>query len=78
MRFTLAVAVSALALIADSVNALPAKKTETPASSLDKLVKLMPKSALPAPDGLQLKYVVLGVGTQVITFYETDVQHLVY
>ncbi|KAL1597533.1 hypothetical protein SLS59_007230 [Nothophoma quercina] len=66
MRFTLSAAVSALAFFAFSVNALPAKRTQsyTPASNLDKLAKLMPKSALPAPDGLQLKYVLLGIGTQ--------------
>ena len=66
MRFTLSATVSALALLAGSANALPAKQTQayTPASNLDKLAKLMPKSALPTPDGLQLKYVVLGIGTQ--------------
>lgn len=32
--------------------------------SLDRLSAMMPKSALPAPDGLQLKAVVLGIGTQ--------------
>ena len=66
MRFTLSATVSALALLASSVNALPAKQTQTytPASNLDRLAKLMPKSALPAPDGLQLKYVLLGIGTQ--------------
>lgn len=66
MRFTISATVSALALVACSVNALPAKQQTpyTPAPNLDKLAKLMPKSALPAPDGLQLKYVVLGIGTQ--------------
>jgi len=34
-----------------------------PASNLSKLAKLMPTSALPAPTG-ELKYVLLGVGTQ--------------
>lgn len=66
MRFTLPATVSALVLLTGLANALPAKQTQTytPASNLDKLAKLMPKSALPAPDGLQLKYVVLGIGTQ--------------
>ena len=66
MRFILSATVSALALIAGSVNALPTKQTQTytPAKNLDRLAKLMPKSALPAPDGLKLKYVVLGIGTQ--------------
>ena len=66
MHFILSATVSVLGLLASSVSALPAKKaqTYTPASNLDRLAKLMPKSALPAPDGLQLKYVVLGVGTQ--------------
>lgn len=66
MHFTLSATVSALALFASSVNALPAKqiRSYTPASNLDRLAPLMPKSALPAPDGLQLKYVLLGIGTQ--------------
>lgn len=66
MRFSLSATVSALALIASSVDAIPVKQaqTYTPASNLDRLAKLMPKSALPAPDGVQLKYVLLGIGTQ--------------
>ncbi|KZM19016.1 uncharacterized protein EKO05_0010344 [Ascochyta rabiei] len=66
MRFTLSATVSALALLASSVHALPAQQTQAyaPAGNLDKLAKLMPKSALPGPDGLRLKYVLLGVGTQ--------------
>jgi hypothetical protein len=64
MRFTLSAVVSALAILASSVNAMPTKQTYTPANNLDNLAKLMPKSALPAPEGLQLKYVVLGIGTQ--------------
>lgn len=77
MHFTLATTVSALALIVGSVNAMPAKQTQTyePAPNLDKLAKLMPKSALPAPDGLQLKYVVLGVGTQVNKSYNCEAKH---
>jgi hypothetical protein len=74
MRFTLSAIMSVLGLLASSVNALPAKKAQiyTPASNLDKLAKLMPKSALPAPDGLQLKYVVLGIGTQNYTCATDD------
>jgi hypothetical protein len=37
--------------------------TYTPAWSLSKLSKLLPTSTLPTPDG-ELKYVLLGVGTQ--------------
>lgn len=66
MRFTLSVTVSTLALLAGLSNAIPTKPSHkyTIANNLDKLAKLMPKSALPSPDGLQLKYVVLGIGTQ--------------
>lgn len=32
--------------------------------SLDRLQAIMPKSTLPTPDGLQLKFVGLGIGTQ--------------
>jgi hypothetical protein len=38
--------------------------TYTPASKLNNLAKLFPQSDLPSPDGLELKYVVLGLGTQ--------------
>lgn len=73
MHFTLSATVAALALLASSVTALPTKqKTYTPAANLDKLAKLMPKSNLPTPDGLQLKYVVLGVGTQNYTCLTDD------
>jgi hypothetical protein len=67
MRITLSTVVSTLLLLATSANALPAKPTKqfyTPAKNLDKLAKLMPQSALSSPDGLQLKYVLLGIGTQ--------------
>jgi hypothetical protein len=70
MHFTLSATVAALALLAGSVTAQ--QKTYTPAANLDKLAKLMPKSNLPAPDGLQLKYVVLGVGTQNYTCLTDD------
>ncbi|KAH8712077.1 hypothetical protein GQ44DRAFT_625756 [Phaeosphaeriaceae sp. PMI808] len=60
-------AVSAIALFSASTNALPwlqaQSKAYTPASDLSNLAKLMPTSALPVPDG-ELKYVVLGIGTQ--------------
>lgn len=36
----------------------------TPAKNLDNLAKLFPQSALTSPDGMTLKYVVLGIGTQ--------------
>ncbi|KAH6621940.1 hypothetical protein C7974DRAFT_456725, partial [Boeremia exigua] len=63
---SLSATVTALALLATTINGLPTKQkpTYTPATNLDNLAKLMPKSALPAPDGLTLKYVVLGIGTQ--------------
>ncbi|KAF3007663.1 hypothetical protein E8E13_008972 [Curvularia kusanoi] len=73
MHFTLSGTVVALALLAGSVTALPAKQTPyTPAPNLDNLAKLMPKSDLPTPDGLQLKYVVLGMGTQNYTCLTDD------
>jgi hypothetical protein len=68
MLFTsLSTALSAVILFTSSTNALPRPgkqpTTYTPAADLSKLAKLMPTSALPVPDG-QLKYVVLGLGTQ--------------
>ncbi|KAH7412333.1 hypothetical protein DE146DRAFT_275877 [Phaeosphaeria sp. MPI-PUGE-AT-0046c] len=64
---TLSTAVSAIALFATSTSALPWPGKQpaayTPASDLSKLAALMPTSDLPVPDG-QLKYVVLGIGTQ--------------
>jgi hypothetical protein len=60
-------AISALALFTTSTCALPwpgkQPQTYTPSSDLSQLAKLMPTSALPSPSG-QLKYVVLGIGTQ--------------
>jgi hypothetical protein len=60
-------AFTAVVLFTASSNALPWKGKESttysPSSDLSKLAKLMPTSALPVPDG-QLKYVVLGIGTQ--------------
>ncbi|KAI8930779.1 hypothetical protein NX059_011806 [Plenodomus lindquistii] len=58
----------ALVFLAASVNALPwaqySSPKYTPARNLDKLAKHFPTSALPAPEGQELRYVVLGVGTQ--------------
>ena len=77
MRFTLAAAASALIIFTESVSglALPGKKVYTPSDNVKNLAKLqalMPKSALPAPDGLQLKYVLLGIGTQNYTCLTGD------
>ncbi|KAJ8105893.1 hypothetical protein OPT61_g9903 [Boeremia exigua] len=74
MHFPLSAALTALALIASSITALPTKQTQpyTPATNLDALAKLFPKSTLPAPDGLKLKYVVLGIGTQNYTCLTGD------
>lgn len=52
---------TALVLLTSSVSALP---KPPPATNLDSLAARYPKNDLPAPDGLQLKYVLLGVGTQ--------------
>lgn len=71
---SLSTALSAIALFTTSTNALPkpGKPTVyTPASDLSNLAKLMPTSALPVPDG-QLKYVVLGIGTQNYTCTSGD------
>lgn len=64
---------SALLLLASPVLGSPAVQKYTPASNLDRLSSLMPESALPAPNGLQLKYVVLGIGTQNYTCATADV-----
>jgi hypothetical protein len=77
MQFTLAAAASALTLLTGSVTglALPGKQVYTPSGNeqnLAKLQALMPKSALPAPDALQLKYVLLGIGTQNYTCLTGD------
>lgn len=52
---------AALVLLTSSVSALP---QPPPTTNLDSLAARYPKSDLPPPDGLQLKYVLLGVGTQ--------------
>jgi hypothetical protein len=41
-----------------------AGQTYVPASDLRELAKSMPESSLPPPDGLKLKYILLGIGTQ--------------
>lgn len=65
-----------LALLLAAVNALPLSDdlafTYTPARRLDKLAAYFPQSALPEPEGKQLKYVVLGVGTQNYTCGSDD------
>ncbi|KAH9878290.1 hypothetical protein J1614_003507 [Plenodomus biglobosus] len=59
---------TAFLLLAASIDALPWPQDSslgyTPGRDLSKLAKFFPKSALPAPDGQELKYVVLGIGTQ--------------
>ncbi|KAF1836519.1 hypothetical protein BDW02DRAFT_566949 [Decorospora gaudefroyi] len=61
---------------AASATALPwpgKPTTYTPASNLNKLAKMFPKSELPCPDdSLALKYVVLGIGTQNYTCTSGD------
>jgi hypothetical protein len=54
---------------------LPGKpQTYTPARNLKSLAKLFPQSTLASPDslGLDLKYVVLGIGTQNYTCSKPD------
>jgi hypothetical protein len=62
---TVVVAMSALV---PSVSALPTSDAQLePRYAIPNLAKLqamMPKSTLPSPDGLQLKFVGLGIGTQ--------------
>ncbi|RAQ99251.1 malate dehydrogenase protein [Stemphylium lycopersici] len=43
-----------------------------PAQNLDKLAKLFPQSELASPENLELKYVVLGIGTQNYTCEASD------
>lgn len=63
----LSTAVSVIALLISPTQAMPRpgkpSSSYTPAGDLSNLAKLMPTSDLPVPDG-QLKYVVLGIGTQ--------------
>lgn len=65
---TLASTAAVMAIFVGSTVALPPGKPGpvkkyTPAKDLGKLAKIMPLNGLPAPDG-ELKYVVLGLGTQ--------------
>lgn len=59
---------AAFALLTTTATALPwpsQPTSYTPSSSLSKLAKLFPQSALPPPsDTQELKYVLLGIGTQ--------------
>ena len=66
---------TALVLLTASARALPWPGQPTvysPSGDLSKLAKLFPQSALPAPDGQQLKYVLLGIGTQNYTCATSD------
>ena len=75
---TTAVACLSLALSAgslDTSSSLPqsANQSQCPAGDLSRLAELMPLSALPPPDGSrELKYVLLGVGTQNYTCASGD------
>lgn len=67
---TFSSAVVALSVLAPSVMAIPTwpgwsqnqPRYTTP--NLSRLASKMPESTLPKPDGLQLKFVGLGIGTQ--------------
>jgi hypothetical protein len=63
-------------IFATSASAVPyggKPTTYAPANNLNKLAKLFPQSALPSPDAtLDLKYVVLGIGTQNYTCTSGD------
>lgn len=50
----------------------PKPTTYAPSKDLSNLAKLYPQSALPAPDGQELKYVLLGIGTQNYTCATSD------
>lgn len=50
----------------------PREPIYVPASKLDNLAKLFPQSALASPENLDLKYVVLGIGTQNYTCASSD------
>jgi hypothetical protein len=58
---SLSTAAMALAFFAPSVSAWPQFPRAT---TLDTLAAKMPQNTLPAPTGLKLKYVLLGIGTQ--------------
>ncbi|KAL5409199.1 hypothetical protein PMIN04_011130 [Paraphaeosphaeria minitans] len=59
---TFSTVVMALLAFTSTVDALPPRPGST--NSLSNLAKKMPANTLPAPTGLELKYVLLGVGTQ--------------
>jgi hypothetical protein len=61
--FTLSIVLFTLAVLTSSADVL-LKNAYVPAKDLNNLAKLMPPSSLPSPDGLALKYVLLGIGTQ--------------
>jgi hypothetical protein len=64
-------AVYMLIFLINSSNASPREAYVIP-QELDELASLMPISPLPTPDGLDLKYVVLGIGTQNYTCTGVD------
>jgi hypothetical protein len=73
---TLFTSIATIALLTTSTYALPTWPSKPqpaykPASDLSRLAKLMPTSSLPAPEG-ELKYVLLGVGTQNYTCLSGD------
>jgi hypothetical protein len=59
---TFSAAVMAVAAFTSTVDALPQWPRAT--TGLSNLSKKTPANTLPAPTGLELKYVLLGVGTQ--------------
>ena len=61
--FAFSGAIMALAAFVPSTNALPAADYHK-RGTLSSLQGLMPAGTLPAPDGLKLKFVGLGIGTQ--------------
>ncbi|KAF2643684.1 hypothetical protein P280DRAFT_214664 [Massarina eburnea CBS 473.64] len=62
MLFTsLSTAVTVFLSLSSSVSAVP---VVTRATNLNTLAGILPQSDLPKPDGLELKYVLLGIGTQ--------------
>jgi hypothetical protein len=75
LRETVFMSIATIALFAAPIYALPRpgglQPTYTPAGNLSKLLKLFPTSPLPAPGG-ELKYVLLGVGTQNYTCISED------
>jgi hypothetical protein len=68
---TILTALSTLTSLANSADASPSE-AYVPAENLNELAKLMPASALPPPNGLDLKYILLGIGTQNYTCTDGD------